>query len=293
VTVLELIQRTSEFLKRKGVDSPRLQAELLLAHVLHLPRMQLYLNFEKKLAPAELDQFREFVRRRGQREPLQHIVGSVSFCGYEIGVNRHVLVPRPETELLAECGWQFLNECAKGQAEPLNVLDYGTGSGCLAIALASKCPLAEIQAVDVSEQALGVARQNAARNNVASRVHFHTTDGVVARPADLLFKLIISNPPYIATAQIERLQPEVRDYDPRPALDGGPDGLHYYRRLSVESVERLEPEGRIMLELGDDQAEAVRDLFQAQNWIVERIAEDYTQRPRIMIARKCIERRSG
>jgi release factor glutamine methyltransferase len=292
VTVLELIQRTSEFLKKKGVDSARLHAELLLAHVLHLPRMQLYLNFERTLSPAELDQFREFVKRRGQREPLQHIVGSVSFCGYEIVVNRHVLVPRPETELLAECGWQFLNECVKEQDRTLNVLDYGTGSGCLAIALACKCPQAEIQAVDISEQALEVARQNAAGNNVTSRVHFHATDGMTTLPADLRFKLIISNPPYIATAQIERLQPEVRDYDPRSALDGGPDGLQYYRRLAVESGERLEPEGRIMLELGDDQAEAVRDLFQTQNWIVERIAEDYTQRPRIMIARKSIERRS-
>jgi release factor glutamine methyltransferase len=293
VTVLEVIQRTSEFLKRKGVDSPRLQAELLLAHVLHLPRMQLYLNFEKTLSPAELDQFREFVRRRGQREPLQHIVGAVSFCGYELVVNRHVLVPRPETELLAECGWQFLNACAKELDRPLNVLDYGTGSGCLAIALASKCPQAEIQAVDISEQALEVARQNAARNHVTNRVHFQATDGMAALPAGSAFKLIISNPPYIATAQIERLEPEVRDYDPRSALDGGPDGLHHYRQLAVESAKRLEPEGRIMLELGDDQAEAVRDLFQAQNWIVERIAEDYTQRPRIMIARKSIERRSG
>jgi release factor glutamine methyltransferase len=290
--VLELIQRTSEFLKRKGVDAPRLQAELLLAHVLHLPRMQLYLNFEKMLAPAELDQFREFVRRRGQREPLQHIIGSVSFCGYEIAVNQHVLVPRPETELLAECGWQFLNECAKEQARPLNVLDYGTGSGCLAIALASKCPQAAVHALDISERALDVARQNAARNNVASRIQFRAADGMAALPPELRLTLIISNPPYIPTAQIEGLQPEVRDYDPRTSLDGGPDGLHHYRLLALESAERLEPGGRIMLELGDDQAGAVRDLFQAQNWIVERIVEDYTQRPRIIIAQKCMERRS-
>jgi release factor glutamine methyltransferase len=292
VTVLDLIQRTSEFLRKKGVDSPRLQAELLLAQVLKLPRMELYLNFEKALAPAELDQFRDFVRRRGLREPLQHILGSVSFCGYEIAVNRHVLVPRPETELLAECGWQFLEECLRQKAEPANVLDYGTGSGCLAIALAIKCPQAEVHGLDISPEALEVARQNAARNNVAKRIHFWTGDGMTALPGELGFTLIISNPPYIPTAQIERLQPEVRDYDPRGALDGGPDGLQHYRRLAVESAERLKSGGRILLEFGDDQAEAVRDLFQAQNWIVERMVEDYTQRPRIMIARKLVEARS-
>jgi len=293
VTVLELIQRTSEFLGKKGVDSPRLQAELMLAQVLHLPRMQLYLNFEKTIAPAELDRFREFVRRRGMREPLQHILGSVSFCGYEIVVNRNVLVPRPETELLAECGWQFLNGCAKEPAQPVHVLDYGTGSACLAVVLAVKAPQAEIHAVDISEQALEVARQNALRNNVAERVRFHLADSVAAMPQDLRFHLIISNPPYIPTADIELLEPEVRDYDPRPALDGGPDGLHHYRRLAGETSDRLEPDGRIMLELGDDQAEAVRNIFQAQNWIVERIAEDYTHRPRIMIARKCAQGQSS
>jgi release factor glutamine methyltransferase len=216
-------------------------------------------------------------------------VGSVSFCGFEIEVNRHVLVPRPETELLAECGWQFLNECVEQKAQAPTALDYGTGSGCLAVALAAKCPQAEVHALEISEQALDTARQNAARNSVANRVHFWAGDGAAALPEGLRFNLIISNPPYIPTAQIEELQPEVRDYDPRGALDGGPDGLDHYRRLAHETEPRLEIEGRIMLELGDDQAEAVRTVFLAQKWIVERIAEDYTRRPRIMIARKPVE----
>src|SRR5438034_10896053 len=133
MTVLEAIQRSTEFLARKGVDSPRLQAELLLAHLLKLPRMRLYLNFERALESGEMDAFREFIRRRGQREPLQYIVGATSFCGLELAVNPHVLIPRPETELLAERGWQFLN-----QFPGLNsaaALDVGTGSCCLAIAL--------------------------------------------------------------------------------------------------------------------------------------------------------------
>src|SRR5207302_8261507 len=157
MTVLEIIKRSTEFLANKGVDSPRLQTELLLAHLLKLPRMQLYLNFERTLSPGETDGFRELVRRRAQREPLQHILGSTSFCGFEIAVNRHVLVPRPETELLAEQGWQFLN---RDQGQPTNeanqaplALDVGTGSGCLAIALAVKCPTAAIYALDNSPEA--------------------------------------------------------------------------------------------------------------------------------------------
>src|SRR6185295_5426519 len=150
MTVLETIQKSAEFLTKKGVDAPRLQAELLLAHVLKLPRMKLYLNFERPLIAAEADAARELVKRRGQREPLQHITGATSFCGFEIAVNRHVLVPRPETELLAEAGWQFLQgwegnplpaDCqnvddgAHGVTRP-TALDFGTGSGCIAIALA-------------------------------------------------------------------------------------------------------------------------------------------------------------
>lgn len=286
MTVLELIQRTTEFLKGKGVESPRLQAELLLAHVLKLPRMKLYLNFESTPTSAQLDEYRALVRRRGQREPLQHILGSVSFCGLEMTVNREVLVPRPETELLAECGWEFLNKGVPKETETPLVLDFGTGSGCLAIALSVKCPKARVHALDISEAALQVARQNAARHQVEDRVQFWLTDGLSGLPANLQFNLVVSNPPYIPSAQIDGLDPEVRDYDPRRALDGGSDGLDYYRKLARETGGVLRPEARLMLELGADQAAAVRSLLEEQNWIVERVLEDYTQRPRIMIARK-------
>src|SRR5262249_39838407 len=158
VTVLEVIQRSTEFLARKGVDSPRLQVEWLLAHVLKMPRLQLYLNFERVLAPPELGTVREMVRRRGHREPLQHIVGSTSFCGLEIAVNPHVLVPRPETELLAERGWQFLNSLSPDPAAPATVLDFGTGSGCIAVALACNAPKAHVLALEASEAALKIAR---------------------------------------------------------------------------------------------------------------------------------------
>jgi release factor glutamine methyltransferase len=286
VTVLEAIQRSTEFLAKKGVDSPRLQTELLLAHLLRRPRMQLYLNFARELTPPEVEGFRELVKRRGQREPLQHILGSTSFCGLEIAVSRHVLVPRPETELLAERGWTFLQHLSTLNPQPATALDFGTGSGCLAIALAFKCPAAQVQAIDLSLEALAVARDNAARHAVVERIQFRHGDGFAAVPAGTQFDLIISNPPYIPSAEIAALQPEVRDYDPRGALDGGPDGLDYYRRLAAESAPFLSPGGRLMVEFGDGQAESVRGILQPQKWIVETIQEDYNHQPRILIARR-------
>ncbi len=282
MTVLEAIRKSSDFLAKKGVESPRLQTELLLAHLLKLPRMNLYLNFERALAPAEVDSLRELVRRRGRREPLQHITGSTSFCGLEIAVNRHALVPRPETELLAELGWQFLSTL---NPQPPTALDFGTGTGCIAIALASKCPDVKITALDVSPDALLLAKQNAAANKVAGKIKFLETNGFAALPQDKPFDLIISNPPYIPSAEIATLQPEVRDFDPRRALDGGADGLDFYRLIALQAAAFLEPGGKVILEFGDGQAEAVRRVFENEKWIVEAVKEDYSQRPRILIAK--------
>jgi release factor glutamine methyltransferase len=284
VTVLEGIQKSADFLQKKGVDSPRLHAELLLAHVLKLPRMKLYLNFERALTDPETDSLRELVRRRGTREPLQHIVGSTSFCGFEIAVNPHVLIPRPETELLAEEAWRWLSAVSH---QPL-ALDFGTGSGCIAIAVAAKVPSVKIYALDVSEEALELAKQNAERNKVSDRITFLLGNGFEALKlaADLpRFDLIVSNPPYIPTAEIETLDPEVRDFDPRGALDGGADGLEFYRELAAEAGAFLNPGGKVMLEFGDGQADAISRIFEEQKWIVEAIREDYTQRQRILVAR--------
>jgi len=297
VTVLEVIQRSTSFLARKGVDAPRLQAELLLAHALQLPRMQLYLNFERSLTISEQDLLREMIRRRGEREPLQHIVGSTSFCGLEIQVSRTVLVPRPETELLAEHGWIFLNQRAASLAagatdngpgganrEPL-ALDFGTGSGCLAIALAVKCPAARLLAVDIEPEALETARRNAASHHVTNRIEFLLSDGLKNLPANKHLDLIVTNPPYIPSGEIAGLQPEVRDHDPRRALDGGADGLDFYRELAREAQRFLKPGGNIMMEFGDGQEDRLQQLFANEKWIVEQIVSDYTQRPRILIAR--------
>jgi release factor glutamine methyltransferase len=320
------------------VDSPRLQAELLLAHVLSLKRMQLYLNFERVLSTEEADRAREIVRRRGEREPLQQIVGSTSFCGLEIVVNRHVLAPRPETELLAERGWRFLKDsfspspasvglrrgkdgekesnlravplatiCAEGRDGPLTpalspsegerespgtqgasrlAFDLGTGSGCMAIAVAVNCPGCRVVAADISAEALTTAKQNALTNGVAERIEFRRGNGFEVVGQGEQFDLIISNPPYIPTEEIASLQTEVRDYEPRGALDGGADGLDWYRRIAAEAGAFLSQEGKVMLEFGDGQAEAIRKIFEEQKWIVEAVIEDYTRRPRIVIAAK-------
>src|SRR5690242_545016 len=284
MTVLEGIQKSAEFLAKKGVDSPRLQAELLLAHLLKLPRMKLYLDFERILTPAETDSLRELVRRRGLREPLQHITGSTSFWGYEIAVNRHALVPRPETELLAEFGWQFLSTL---NHQPSTALDFGTGTGCIAIVLAAKCPGARITALDVSTDALSLARENAERNQVAARIDFLAGDGFAVFNSNTKFDLIISNPPYIASAEIAALEPEVRDFDPRAALDGGADGLDFYRKLAKEAGPFLKAHGKIMVEFDDGQATDIKSIFETEKWIVEAIKEDYSQRARILIAKSC------
>jgi release factor glutamine methyltransferase len=286
VTVLDVIQRSTQFLEKKAVESPRLQAELLLAHLLKLPRMQLYLNFERVLTEPELSAFRELVRRRSNREPLQYIVGSISFCGLEIAVNPHVLIPRPETELLAELAWTFLDQSSRSDGSNNSArtaaLDFGTGSGCLAIVLAVKCPDVRIDALDISSEALAVARANANKHGVTERVQFIQGESLSILPKEAAFDLITSNPPYIPTKEIETLQAEVRDFEPHAALDGGPDGLDYFRQLATEAHFCLRQGGKLMLEFGDGQSEDIRKIFEAEKWIVETIRKDYNQRPRII-----------
>jgi release factor glutamine methyltransferase len=278
LSILDVIQRSADFLAKRGVASPRLQVELLLAYALKMPRMKLYLNFERVLSEAELDALRALVQRRGQREPLQYIVGSTSFCGIEVGLNRSVLIPRPETELLAERAWVFLNQLADA---PI-ALDLGTGSGCLAIALAVNAPKSRVHAVEISEAALALARQNATKHG--AQIEFHAGDFFSAAPPDLRCDLIVSNPPYIPSARIETLESEVRDYEPRLALDGGADGQDFYRKIAAQGRGFLRPEGRVMLELDEEGADATRKIFVNEGWEVEALEKDYNGQARILIA---------
>ncbi len=278
--ILDVIQRSTDFLARKGVASPRLQVELLLAHVLKLPRMQLYLNFERMLTEPELKTLREFVQRRGQREPLQYVVGTTSFCGLEIAVDRSVLIPRPETEMLAERAWTFLQ---KREASP-KVLEIGAGSGCLSIAVAHYAPAAMVYATDFSEPALEMARRNALANGVSERVQFHQGDLLASVPIGEKFDLILSNPPYIPSGRIKTLEIEVRDHEPRSALDGGLDGQDFYRRIAAETKSRLKPDGCLMLELDADGAGETAAIFANAGWRGGIIEKDYNGFSRIFIA---------
>lgn len=281
MTVREVIQRSTEFLQRHGVDSPRLQTELLLAHLLKLPRLQLYLNHDRVLSEPELAALRVLVQRRAKREPLQHLVGSASFCGIELAVSPAALIPRPETETLAELAVAALT---KNSSPTPVVLDFGTGTGCLAVALAAQCKNASVHALDLSEAALALARKNAERHGLSERVTFHLGDGFRALPSELRFDLLVSNPPYIPSAEIATLQPEVRDFDPRAALDGGADGLDFYRLLARETPAWLKEGGGLFAEFGDGQEAVLPSLFNDTGWRAVSIHHDLTGRPRVLEA---------
>ena len=250
-TTLKILAWTKDFLLSKGVDNARLEAEWLLCAATGLDRVGLYLQYDKPLNDAELAAYRALVARRARREPLQHILGSQEFCGLDFEVTPDVLIPRHDTELL-------VSEAAARRPDAGSVLDIGTGSGCIAVSLQKRFPLASVTATDISEAALAVARRNAARH--AAPVEF-LPGSLFAPVAGRSFDLIVSNPPYIPTADIETLDMEVRDYDPRGALDGGNDGLHIYRLLIPESVEHLNPGGWLLVESGAGQARDIDTLF--------------------------------
>jgi len=258
-TVLELLNWTSEHFRKAGVENPRLNAEVLLGHVLGLERIMLYARFDQQVFEAEKDRFRELVRRRAAREPLQYLVGSCEFYGRQFELTPAVMVPRQETDLLVD-------KCLEkiGNAESW-AADVCTGSGVVAVTLAAERPSLRVVAADSSPEAVEVAARNARKHGVADRVLpavGNLTEPVQGRlPAGRKgVDLLTSNPPYVPTAVIEELEPEVRDYEPRAALDGGPDGLDVVRRLVPEAAGILAPGGWLVMELGEGQADAVRKL---------------------------------
>lgn len=253
-TVLRLLRWTADYFAARGIDAPRLDAELLLAETLGLDRVGLYLNFERPLQAAELAAYREQVRRRAAREPLAYILGRSEFWSRPLKVTPAVLIPRPETELLVELALPRL-------ADGSRVLDVGTGSGALAIALAFERPDLRVTALDLSAAALAVAEENAAANGVAGRVACLAGD-LHRLPAGP-WELVVANPPYIPGAELATLMPDVRDYEPHLALDGGADGLDAYRALAGQAGAVLAPGGWLLVEVGAGQAPAVRGLFAA------------------------------
>ncbi len=245
-TVLEVITATTDYFRKSGIESARLNIEHLLAHVLGKKRMDLYLEFDRPLGEKELGPLRELVRRRAQREPLQHLLGTVEFLGLTLKSDARALIPRPETEQLCE----MLAAQAKEDACPWKrgrIADVGTGSGCIALSLANALPEASVVAFDASDDALALARENAERCGLSARVTFSKSDLLSA--ADGEFDLMVANLPYIPSGELAGLQPEVQR-DPQAALDGGPDGLDIVRRLLPQAAQRLRPGGVLALELG-------------------------------------------
>lgn len=250
-TTLKVLTWTTGYLAEKGVENARREAEWLLCEATGLDRVGLYLNFDKPMSDDELAAYRALVARRGKREPLQHILGSQEFDGLTFEVSPAVLIPRHDTETLLEQALQQV-------PHPCAILDIGTGSGCIAIALAKRLPEAAVAAVDLSAEALAVARRNAELHAVKVEL----LQGSFFEPlAGRRFDLIVSNPPYIITADLATLQPEVRDYEPNLALDGGADGLDAYRAIIIQAADHLQPGGWLWFEVGAGQAADVAALL--------------------------------
>jgi release factor glutamine methyltransferase len=264
----------SRFLAECGVDNPRLDAELLLADLLAVERSRLYVDLDRALDDAERAGFDERIRRRGGREPLQRILGTQEFFSREFEVDASVLIPRPETEALVEAALAR----ARGIDAP-KILDVGTGSGAIAITLALELPKARVSATDVSPGAIEAARANARR--LAATVEFRRGD-IVAPFTGERFDLIVSNPPYVPSGELAGLAPEVRDHEPRVALDGGVDGLEAYRVLAGSVGEALEEDGGIVVEIGFGQREGVGALFAAAGYRVLRTDRDLAGIERVL-----------
>lgn len=254
--ILDLLKVTEEHLKKNNIDSPRLNAELLLCSILKTKRINLYLEFEKPLTEAELTAYREKVRRRLTGEPLQYILGEAEFYGLKFKVTPAVLIPRPETELLVDKTIEIIHD---QRLENPSILEIGTGSGCISIAIASKV-LCGITAIDISSEAIAVAEENSALNNTSSRVTFQNKN-FLEDFADLNgYNIIISNPPYIAAEEMSGLQKEVKDFEPYHALSDNADGFTFYRKifeLAVKSASGI----NIILEIGDGKKDKVEELI--------------------------------
>lgn len=285
-TINRLLTWITGYLARKAVDSPRFSAELLLSEVLARPRIELYTHFDQVVPDSDLERLRDLVRRAGEHEPVAYLVGWTEFYSLRIEVCRDCLIPRPETELLVQRAIEFV----RSRPGPQSLLDLGTGSGCIAIAVAVNCSRASCLATDICDRALAVAARN---------IQLHgLTDQVILAKGDLFepvrttgegpFDLIVSNPPYVASDEFEVLDRSVRDYEPRLALDGGPDGLMYIRQIVSQSGQLLRPDGTLMLEIGYRQGKQVCELLQGNGAFARvELFKDSQGWDRIVVAHRC------
>jgi release factor glutamine methyltransferase len=275
----------SRFLSRAAIESPRLDAEVLLRHVIGIDKVQLYLRIDETIKAEAERQFWELLERRARREPLAYITGRKEFWSLDFSVTPDVLIPRPETELLVEAALERTPQMLKSRVK---IVDLGTGSGAIAVCLAKELPEAQISAVDISSAALQVARANAERHGVADRIRFLLGDlfAPVAEERES-FDLIIANPPYVRSADVAKLEPEIREWEPIAALDGGRDGLDIYRLIAGQCRSYLTATGHVLLEIADAMGEAAAQIFaNAGGFETARLLRDYAGKDRVMATRK-------
>ena len=277
LTVLEVIKRTSDFFAGKGIESPRLNAELLIGHALGRKRMQLYMEFERPLTEVELEKIRSLVRRRASREPLQYIVGETEFAGVKLKVDRRALIPRPETEYLVEL---IVAHCAQ---PPARILDLGTGSGALALALAKTFPSATVVATDNDPDALALAQENGASTGLSGRVTFLQSDWFQAVPNES-FDVIVSNPPYLTGAETAETAAEVKGFEPAQALTGRRDGAGDLEEIISQAPRYLKAEGVLALETGIAQHEHLLAQLSSAGFARRESKQDLTGRDRFLFA---------
>lgn len=292
-TIKAILDWTSGYLERKGDEHPRLSAEWLLSAVTGLSRVELYVNFDRPLDAEELSNMHNAIERRAQGEPLQYVTGEMPFRHIVVRCDRGVLIPRPETEILVDAALEGVDQ-AKSRAEecgedaaPL-VLEVGTGTGCIALSIASERPGTKVVATDLSERACALAQRNRAALGLEEAVTLVQCDLAAGIDPALMgsFDVLVSNPPYIPSEVLAQEVPaEVRDYEPELALDGGPDGLDVFRRLLELAPQALVPGGMLAVELYEESLEQAAELVRAQDgWKRVEIREDLTHRPRVLIA---------
>jgi release factor glutamine methyltransferase len=277
-TVLDIIKKTTEFFAAKGIESPRLNAELLIGHALGRKRMQLYLEFERLLTEPELEKIRPLIRRRALHEPVQYIVGETEFHGLKLKVDRRALIPRPETEQLVE---HVTLACAA--SAPGRILDLGTGSGAIALALARAFPQAVVVAVDRSADALALASENAAGTGLAERISFLASNWFDAVPADT-FDVIVSNPPYLTAEETAQTSPEVRWFEPLEALTAADDGLADLSSIIAQAPRHLRSGGLLALETGIAQRERLLAQTESAGFSRWEARQDLAGRDRFVLA---------
>lgn len=280
--IVDLINTTTEFLFSRGIDAPRTSTELLLAHTMGMKRLDLYLNFDKPVKPDELEKFRSYIKRRVKREPVQYIIGDAEFMSLPLKVNKNVIIPRPETELLVE----IIIDRFKNHADnELYILDIGTGTGNIAISLAKYLKNSNIIATDIEENILDLAKHNAEKNGVLNKIRFKKESVFEVINEYKYLDIIVSNPPYISKVDFKELQPEVKNYEPYLCLCDDSDGLTFYKKIVNKAKDWLDSSGRIFFEIGHNQGQLIRGIFEENNFTDIEIIKDYAKLDRIAIAK--------